>query len=135
MSSPKKPKQHYDIEYKRRIVQEFLQGEITAVALAEREGIERAQIYKWKIQLDHLARRGRVDDLIESGASIEQARRIRDLEEELQATQKKLAQTVVEKELFEELVKKTDPSSPYARKSSSFVDIKNALARSKGRSK
>lgn len=135
MSSPKKSKQHYDLEYKRRIVQEFLQGGIKAGALAEREGVERAQIYKWKAQLDNLARRERVDELIDGGASVDQARRIRELEEQLEATQKKLAQSVVEKELLEELVKKTDPSSPFARRSSSFVDIKHALARSKGRSK
>jgi transposase-like protein len=135
MSSPKKPKQHYDLEYKRRIVQEYLQGGIKSAALAEREGIERGQIYKWKIQLDNLARQDRVEELVESGASAEQARRIRELEEELAATQKKLAQTVVERELFEDLVKKTDPNSAYARRSSSFIDTKNALARSKGRSK
>lgn len=135
MSSPKKPKQHYDLEYKRRIVQEYLQGNIKSAALAEREGIERGQIYKWKIQLDNHDRRDRVEELVESGATAEQARRIRELEEELAATQKKLAQTVVEKELFEDLVKKTDPNSPFARRSSSFIDTKNALARSKGRSK
>jgi len=135
MSSSKKPKQHYDLEYKRRIVQEYLQGGIKSAELARREGVDRGQIYKWKIQLDNLARRDRVEELVESGASAEQARRIRELEEELQATQKKLAQTVVEKELFEDLVKKTDPNSPYAKRSSSFIDTKNALARSRGRSK
>jgi transposase-like protein len=135
MSSSKKPKQHYDLEYKRRIVQEYLQGNIKTTVLAEREGIERAQIYKWKIQLDRLDRRERVAELVEDGASVDQARRIRELEEELAATQKKLAQTVVEKELFEDLVKKTDPNSQFAKRSSSFIDTKNALARSKGRSK
>src|SRR4051794_12433419 len=114
MSSPKKSKQHYDLEYKRRIVQEYLQGGIKSAELARREGVDRGQIYKWKIQLDNLGRRDREEELVESGASAEQARRIRELEEELQATQKKLAQTVVEKELFEDLVKKTDPNSPYA---------------------
>ena len=135
MSSPKKPRKHYDLEYKRRIVQEYLQGGIKSAELAEREGIDRGEIYKWKTQLENHARRERVDELVESGASVEQARRIRELEEQLQATQQKLAQSVVERELLEELVKKTDPNSPFAKRSSSFVDIKNALARSRGRSK
>jgi transposase-like protein len=135
MSSPKKPKQQYDLEYKRRIVREFLEGNIKSADLASREGIERGQIYKWKTQLENLARRERVDELVDGGASVEQARRIRELEEELQATQRKLAQSVVEKELLEDLVKKTDPNSAFAKRSSSFVDIKNALARSRGRSK
>lgn len=135
MSSPKKPRKQYDLEYKRRIVNEYLQGGIKSADLAAREGIDRGEIYKWKTQLENLARRERVDELVEDGASVEQARRIRELEEQLQATQKKLAQEVVERELLEELVKKTDPNSAFARRSSSFVDIKNALARSRGRSK
>jgi transposase-like protein len=118
MNSPKKPRKQYDLEYKRRIVQEYLQGGIKSGALAEREGIDRGEIYKWKTQLENLARRERVEELVEDGASAEQARRIRELEE-----------------LLEDLVKKTDPNSPFAKRSSSFVDIKNALARSRGRSK
>ena len=135
MSSPKKPRKQYDLEYTRRIVQEYLQGGIKSAELAAREGIDRGEIYKWKTQLENLARRERVDELVEGGASAEQARRIRELEEQLQATQQKLAQSVVERELLEELVKKTDPNSVFAKRSSSFVDIKNALARSRGRSK
>ncbi len=135
MSSPRKPRKQYDLEYKRRIVQEYLQGGIKSAELAKREGIDRGEIYKWKTQLENLVRRERVDELIEGGASVEPARRIRELEEQLQATQQKLAQSVVERELLEELVKKTDPSSPFAKRSSSFVDIKNALARPRGRSK
>ena len=135
MSSPKKPRKQYDLEYKRRIVQEYLQGGIKSAEPAAREGIDRGEIYKWKTQLENLARRERVDELVEGGASAEQARRIRELEEQLQATQQKLAQSVVERELLEELVKKTDPNSVFAKRSSSFVDIKNALARSRGRSK
>jgi len=49
MTSPTKSRKHYDLEYKRRIVQEYIQGDITTNALAEREGIERGQIYHWKI--------------------------------------------------------------------------------------
>lgn len=135
MSSSKKPRKQYDLEYKRRIVQEYLEGGIKSVDLAKREGIDRGEIYKWKTQLENIDRRDRVDELVDGGASAEQARRIRELEEQLQATQQKLAQSVVERELLEELVKKTDPNSPFAKRSSSFVDIKNALVRSKGRSK
>ena len=136
MSSPKKSKKNYDLEYKRRIVQEYLQGGIKSAALAEREGIERGQIYKWKIQLDNLDRGARVEEIADTqGVSLEQARRVRELEEELEATQKKLAKQVVYNELLEELVKKTDPNSAYAKRSSSYADIKLALARSKGRAK
>lgn len=63
--------------------------------------------------------------------SIDQARRIRELEEELAATQQKLAQTVLENDLL----KKLQPNSPFASVSSGYVDTKRLLARSKGRAK
>ena len=135
-SSSKKSRKSYDREYKRRIVQEYLRGEITTNALADREGLERGQIYRWKVELSEQARDARVEAIANhEGVSLDQARKIRDLEEELSATQKKLAQLAVENELLGELVKKSDPSSPYARRSSSYADIKIALVRSKGRAK
>jgi transposase-like protein len=134
--SSRKTKKQYDFEYKRRIVQEYLQGDIKSADLAQREGIDRAQIYKWKIQLDNHTRSERTQEIVETeGVSLEQARRIRELEEQLEATQKKLANLAVENELLGELVKKTDPHSAFARRSSSYADIKLALARSKGRVK
>ena len=136
MSSSKKSKKQYEIEYKRRIVREYLAGGIKSAELAKREGIERGQIYKWKIQLDNQARDERTLTISEDeGVSLEQARKIRELEETLEATQKKLAQLAVENELLGELVKKTAPSSVYAKRSSSYADIKLALGRPKGRAK
>ncbi len=132
MSSSRKSRKHYDIEYKRQIVQEYLRGGIKSAELAEREGIERAQIYKWKIQLDNLARVERVEEIADAdGVSLEQARKIRELEEELEASQKKIAQLVLENDLL----KKIQPNSPFARKSSGYIETKNLLARSKGRAK
>ncbi len=132
MSSTKKSKKSYDLEYKRRIVQEYLEGKVSAAALAEREGLERGQIYNWKVQLAERARNARIEDIADTeGVSLEQARRIRELEEELEATQKKLAQTILENDLL----KKIQPNSPFARKSSGYIEIKNLLGRSKGRVK
>jgi transposase-like protein len=132
MTSPKNFKKHYDLEYKQRIVQEYLQGDIKSAALAEREGIERGQIYKWKIQLDNRARSERIETIASTeGVSIDQARKIRELEEELEATQRKLAQVVLECDLL----KKIHPNSPFAKSSSGYIETKNALARSKGRAR
>ena len=133
MSSPKKkPHRHHDLDYKRRIVQEYLQGDIKSAALAEREGLDRAQIYKWKIQLDNRQRNERIDAIAEEeGVPLDQARKIRELEEELEATQRKLAQVVLECDLL----KKIQPNSPFARKSSGYIETKQLLARSKGRAK
>lgn len=132
MSSSTKSRKHYDLEYKRRIVQEYLQGNITAKALAEREGLERGQVYNWKVQLEERARNARIEDIADTeGVSFDQARKIRELEEELEATQKKLAQTILECDLL----KKVHQDYPSARSSSGYIETKQFLARSKGRQK
>lgn len=133
MTSPKKQKQHYDVEFKRRIVQEYLQGNIKSAALAEREGIERGQIYKWKIQLENRARSERIETIAQDECvSLDQARQIRELEEELEASQKKIAQLVLENDLLKKL---HQDYSPREKRSSGYIETKQLLARSKGRAK
>lgn len=128
----KKHRTNYDLDYKRRIVGEYLSGVISARDLAEREGLERGQIYKWRTQLEDRARNERIGEIAEEeGVSLEQARRIRELEEELAETQKKLAQTVLENDLL----KKLQPNSPFAKRSSGYIETKQLLARSRGRAK
>ena len=41
----KKQRQHYELDYKRRIVQEYLAGVVPAQELARREGIARVQAF------------------------------------------------------------------------------------------
>jgi transposase-like protein len=128
----KRSRKHYDLEYKRQIVSEYVSGKSTADQIAQREGLARGQIYKWRVQLDQYQREARIETIAQSeGVSIDQARRIRELEEELAATQQKLAQSVLENDLL----KKTLPSSLFASVSSGYVDTKRLLARSKGRAK
>ena len=133
MTSSKKSKQHYDLEYKRRIVQEYLQGDIKSAALAEREGIERGQIYKWRVQLENRARDERTMEIADTeGVSLDQARQIRELEEELEASQKKIAQLVLENDLLKKL---HQDYSPRGKRSSGYIETKQSLARFKGRAK
>jgi transposase-like protein len=107
----KKQRQHHDLDDKRRIVAEYLSGTITADELAKREGLIRGQIYKWRVQLERRERLARIEAIAETeGVSVEQARKIRELEEELAATQQKLAQTLLENDLL----KKLQPNSPFA---------------------
>jgi transposase-like protein len=130
MNSTKKPRKQYDLEYKQRIVQEYLRGELTTNALAEREGLERGQIYSWKVQLAERARDARIEEIADTeGVSLDQARQIRELEEELEASQKKIAQLVLENDLL----KKIHQDYPSAKKSSGYIETKQLLARSKGR--
>jgi transposase-like protein len=128
----KKSRKSYELDYKRQIVGEYLSGKGSAEDIAQREGLVRGQIYKWRVQLDQRQREERIETIAESeGVSIDQARRIRELEEELAATQQKLAQTVLENDLL----KKLQPNSPFASVSSGYVDTKRLLARSRGRAK
>lgn len=128
----KKQRQYHDLDYKRRIVTEYLNGTISADDLAQREGLVRGQIYKWRVQLERRERMSRIETIAETeGVSIEQARKIRELEEELAATQQKLAQTLLEVDLL----KKLQPNSPFARESSGYIDTKRLLARLRGRAK
>jgi transposase-like protein len=122
----------YDLDYKRRIVSEYVSGQSSAEAIAERENLVRGQIYKWRVQLEQRGREERVEAIAQSeGVPIDQARRIRELEEELEATQRKLAQSVLEVDLL----KKSLPASLLASASSGYIDTKRLLARSKGRAK
>jgi transposase-like protein len=128
----KKQRHQYELDYKRRIVQEYLAGVVSAQELAKREGLERGQIYKWRVQLERRDRLSRIETIAETeGVSIEQARRIRELEEELAATQQRLAQTLLECDLL----KKLQPNSPFASASSGYIDTKRLLVRSRGRAK
>jgi len=130
--SSRKTRQQYSNEYKQKIVDEYLRGEITTSALAEREGIERGQIYTWKTQLAEKTRSARIESIAdEEGVTLDQARRIKELEEELEATQKKLAQTI----LINDLLKKLQPNSQYEKKSSGYTETKQLVDRSKGRRK
>ena len=126
----KNDRQHYDLDYKRRIVAEYLSGTISAEALAQREGWVRGRIYKWRVQLERRDRISRIEVIAETeGVSIEQARKIRELEEEPAATQQKLSQTMREVDLL----KKLQPHSPFASASSGYIDTQRRLARSRGR--
>jgi len=128
----KKSRKHYELDYKRQIVGEYVSGKISAEDLAQREGLERGQIYKWRVQLDQRQREERIETIAQTeGVSVDQARRIRELEEELAATQQRLAQTVLENDLL----KKLRPNSPVESVSSGYIDTKRLLARSRGRAK
>lgn len=71
----KKSSKHYEFDYKRQIVGEYMSGKISAEDLAQREGLERGQIYKWRVQLDQRQREERIETIAQTeGVSIDQAR-------------------------------------------------------------
>lgn len=123
----------YDLEYKRKIVQEYLDGQLTAQQIAEREGLIPGQIYNWRVQVENRARHERVEAIqVENPeTTLEQAKRIQELEEELEDYRQKVA----DQSMTIDLLKKLQPGSPYVKKLSGYAEIKGTLGRSKRRLK
>jgi|JI10StandDraft_1071094.scaffolds.fasta_scaffold1007673_2 transposase-like protein len=126
-----KNRKSFELEYKRKIVSEYLEGKLSASAIAEREGIERFQIYSWKSQLEGRAKEDRIEELSEAGHNPDDIRRLMDLEEELAAAKAKIADLT----LVNDLLKKLHPSFQSERKSSGFAELKRRVSLPKGRVK
>lgn len=127
----KKNRKSFDREYKKRIVSEYIEGKLTAQEIADREGIERVQIYSWKSQLEARSKKDRFEELTEAGHNSEDVRRMMELEEELEAAKTKIA----DQALIIDLLKKIHPSFQSERKSSGYAELKRQVSRSKGRVK
>lgn len=127
-----KSRRKFDLEYKRRIIQEYLLGARSAKEIAEAEGLETGQIYNWKTQLENRAKVERIEEIqTTEGVSLREARKIRDLEEELEAAKLKIAdQTMVI-----DLLKKLHPNLASEKRSTGYVAMRRQLDPGKGRSK
>jgi transposase-like protein len=129
----KNNRKKYDVEYKRRIVAEYLSGDKTAHEIAAREGLHFGQIYRWRVQLENRARHERIEAIQtdDPQVTLEQARRILELEEELEDYRRKVA----EQSMMIDLLKKLQPSCPSEKRSSGYIETKRSLDRSKRRPK
>lgn len=127
-----KQRRRFNLEYKRRIVEEYLTGNVSAAEVAEREGITAGIVYRWKTQLENRAKLDRIEVIQEEqGCSLDQARQIRELEEELEAYKAKVADQAMQIDLL----KKLHPSFQSEKRSSGYIETRNTLARSKRRPK
>jgi transposase-like protein len=128
----KESRRKFDEEYKKQIVQEYLSGNRSAAEIAAAEGLVAGQIYNWKTQLENRQRQERIEGIQgEQNVSPEQARRIWELEEELEAYEKKVAQLTLENDLL----KKIHPNLAFEKRSSGYIDIKRRLGQRNGRVK
>ena len=123
----KKNRRKFSLEYKEKIVSEYLQG-VSVKELSTREGVEPGQIYSWKSQLERAKRDEHFSELLEAGHSESQARRIMELEDELSAAKAKIA----DQALAIDLLKKIHPSYQCEKKSSSYSALKKKVTKSKG---
>lgn len=127
----KRRRRSFSREFKRQLVEEYLSGRSSAEAISEREGITPQFLYRWKSQVEHWDKNARIECLEAEGMSPEEARRIRYLEEELEAYKAKVA----EQALHIDLLKKLQPDYLSEKRSNGYAEIKRKLARSKGRAK
>jgi len=116
----KTTRKYYTTEYKKKIVGEFEAGALSAEQIAERERIDRAQIYKWKTQLEAKARGERIEALESAGHNPDDIRRILELEDELAAAKEKIAELA----MANDFLKKIHPSFQSERKSSAYAELK-----------
>ena len=122
----------FDEQYKKQIVQEFLWGVRTAAEIAAAEGLFTGQIYRWKTQLENRQRQERIGEIqVDENVSWEQARRIRELEEELEAYKAKVA----DQAMVIDLLKKSHPNSASEKRSSGYIETKRSLGPRNGRAK
>ncbi len=127
----KRKNRSFDIEFKKKIVEEFTTGLASAEVIAQREGISASHIYKWKTHLENRARGERIEMLEAQGHNPEDVRRILELEDELEAYKSKVA----EQALAIDLLKKIHPSFQSEKRSSGYAALKHAVSKSKGRVK
>lgn len=127
----KKIRRKFSREYKREIVEEYLADRSSAQSIADREGITAQFIYRWKTQVEQWEKRSRIETLESEGLSPEDARRMRDMEEELEACKLKLA----EQSLHIDLLKKLQPNYQSEKNANGYAEMKRRLARSKRHAK
>ena len=99
----RKPRTHFEESVKRSAVEEIVSGRKTAQEVADGLGVERAVIYKWRVQLSERDKGARVEELESMGHSKSEARKIQSLEAELEEYKKKLAEQVLINDLLKKL--------------------------------
>ena len=111
MSKP--PRRKFSEEDKRRAVEEYVTGKRSVVNIAEELNVATGLIYKWKSDFELKAKKGRVADLTEAGATRAMAIKIQQQEEEIAAYQKKVAELTI----INDLLKKLQTPSSYQSES------------------
>tara|TARA_Y100000031_G_C8205361_1_gene378389 strand:+ start:242 stop:637 length:396 start_codon:yes stop_codon:yes gene_type:complete len=129
----KKTRRKFTQEQKDRALEDYLSGARSAQQIAEDLQTDVQTIYRWKVAREEKAKGIRLDELVDEGNSIDQAQRILDLELELEAYQKKVAEQAV----MLDLLKKSRGLSylPQESELTGLIKTTRKLDRKKRRSK
>lgn len=125
----KRNRRQFSDEQKRNAVDDYVSGRKTAEQVAVECGVNTGMIYKWRVQLDEKAKGARIDELESQGLSTQAARKILQLEAEIEEYQKKVAQQAV----IIDLLKKLQKSGTFQPESelTGLIDTTKKLARSR----
>lgn len=101
----KRNRKTFTKEQKDWAVDEFIAGSLSVDQIAEELGTNPQYIYRWKVQKEEKLKGLRVDELTSKGNSLQDAQRIFELELEVDAYKKKLAEQVLIGDLLKKLLK------------------------------
>lgn len=90
-------------EQKEKALDDYVSGARTAQEIAEELDTDVNNVYRWKTVREEKLKGSRIDELIEQGGTLAQAKRIFELEQELEEYKKKLAEEVVINNLLKKL--------------------------------
>jgi transposase-like protein len=125
----KKEQRRFTESEKRNAVDEFISGKKTAIQLAAELGVTSSLIYKWKVYFEEKAKGSRLDELASQGIDIQTAKRLLQMELELDEYKKKVGQQAV----IIDLLKKLQNSVNYQSESevTGLIDTIKLSARKK----
>ena len=105
----KKTRRKWTYEQKRQFVHDFESGLKTAKQIADEIGDDPNVVYRWRAQLAERAKGLRIEELESTGLNSESAKKVLQLEAQIEEYQKKVA----EQALIIDLLKKLQTSAVY----------------------
>lgn len=125
----RKPRRKFTDEQKQKAVSEHLSGSKPAEQIALENDVEVGVIYKWKAQFNAAAKGQRVEELESQGMPSQMARKMLQMEAEIEEYQKKVAELTI----INDLLKKLQTSPPSVRESelAGLIETTRRLARAK----
>ncbi len=129
----KKTRRKFTQAQRDKAVDDYLSGERSASQIAIDLDTDVQTIYRWKVLREEKLKGARVDELLDEGKTIDSAQRILELELEIEAYQKKVAEQAV----MLDLLKKSRGLSRFQFESelTGLIKTTKKLGRKKGRAK
>lgn len=99
----KKYRKRFTTDQRDKAIDEYVSGAKAAQEVAQEIGTDVSNVYRWKTVREEKAKGSRIEELLDEGSTLAQAKRILELELELEEYKKMLAQEVVINNLLKKL--------------------------------